>query len=82
MIPENAPTASQPIQRQIPWKYTTETSPPVRPGENWPDEAKAVMKKSGIEPDAGPVEYEDAKPGDLHRRRSRGYSYALIRIFE
>ena len=30
---------------------------------NWPDEAKAVMKNSGIEPAAGPVEYEDAKPG-------------------
>jgi hypothetical protein len=31
--------------------------------ENWPDEAKVVMKNSGIEPDAGPVEYEGAKPG-------------------
>lgn len=30
---------------------------------NWPDEAKEVMKNSGIEPSAGPVEYEDAKPG-------------------
>jgi hypothetical protein len=33
MIPENAPSASQPIQRQIPWKCTTETSPPLKPGE-------------------------------------------------
>ncbi|HEV2483962.1 MAG TPA: right-handed parallel beta-helix repeat-containing protein [Terracidiphilus sp.] len=30
---------------------------------NWPDEAKAIIKSSGIEPSAGPVEYEDAKPG-------------------
>jgi hypothetical protein len=30
---------------------------------NWPGEAKQIMKDSGIEPSAGPVEYEDAKPG-------------------
>jgi hypothetical protein len=29
---------------------------------NWPDEAKQIMKNSGIEPSAGPVQYEDAKP--------------------
>jgi hypothetical protein len=29
----------------------------------WPNEAKEIMKNSGIEPSAGPVEYEDAKPG-------------------
>ena len=29
----------------------------------WPAEAQEVMKNSGIEPSAGPVEYEDAKPG-------------------
>lgn len=29
----------------------------------WPEDAKAVMKNSGIEPSAGPVEYEDARPG-------------------
>lgn len=33
MVPENAPEASQPIQRQIPWKCTTETSLPLKPGE-------------------------------------------------
>lgn len=33
MIPDNAPAASQPIHRQIPWKCTTETSPPLKPGE-------------------------------------------------
>lgn len=31
--------------------------------DNWPAEAKEVMKNSGIESSAGPVEYEDAKPG-------------------
>jgi hypothetical protein len=29
----------------------------------WPGEAKEIMKNSGIEPSAGPVEYEDAKSG-------------------
>jgi hypothetical protein len=29
----------------------------------WPAEAQEVMKNSGIEPSAGPVEYENAKPG-------------------
>ena len=29
----------------------------------WPAEAQEVMKNSGIEPSAGPVEYGDAKPG-------------------
>jgi hypothetical protein len=33
MISDNAPAASRPIQRQIPWKCTTETSPPLKPGE-------------------------------------------------
>lgn len=33
MLPSDAPGASQPIQRQIPWKCTTETSPPLKPGE-------------------------------------------------
>lgn len=28
----------------------------------WPEEAREVMKNSGIEPDAGPVAYGDAKP--------------------
>lgn len=31
--------------------------------DKWPAEALEVMKSSGIEPSAGPVEYEDAKPG-------------------
>jgi hypothetical protein len=29
----------------------------------WPDEAREIMKNSGIDPSAGPVEFEDAKPG-------------------
>ncbi len=29
---------------------------------NWPPEAVEIMKESGIEPSAGPVAYEDAKP--------------------
>jgi hypothetical protein len=29
----------------------------------WPAEAKAIMMNSGIEPSAGRVEYDDAKPG-------------------
>lgn len=33
MLPDNAPAVSQPIQRQIPWKCSTETSPPLKPGE-------------------------------------------------
>ncbi len=33
MLPAGAPEASQPIQRQIPWKCTTETSPELKPGE-------------------------------------------------
>lgn len=31
--------------------------------DNWPADAREVMKNSGIESSAGPVEYEDAKPG-------------------
>lgn len=30
---------------------------------DWPIEAKEIMKNSGIEPSAGPVAYGDAKPG-------------------
>jgi hypothetical protein len=33
MLPDDTPEASQSIQRQIPWKCTTETSPPLKPGE-------------------------------------------------
>jgi hypothetical protein len=33
MIPTDAPAAAQGIQRQIPWKCTTETSPALKPGE-------------------------------------------------
>lgn len=33
MVPENAPSASRPIHRQIPWTCTPETSPPLKPGE-------------------------------------------------
>jgi hypothetical protein len=33
MVPDGAPSASQPIQRQIPWKCTTEISPQLKPGE-------------------------------------------------
>jgi hypothetical protein len=33
MVPADAPEASQPIHRQIPWKCTDETSPPLKPGE-------------------------------------------------
>jgi hypothetical protein len=33
MLPTDAPTAAQGIQRQIPWKCTTETSPALKPGE-------------------------------------------------
>jgi len=33
MLTDDAPPATQPIQRQIPWKCTTETSPPLQPGE-------------------------------------------------
>lgn len=32
-------------------------------GGNWPVEAQEVMKNSGIEPSAGPVEYGDARAG-------------------
>lgn len=31
--------------------------------DKWPADAQGVMKNSGIEPSAGLVEYEDAKPG-------------------
>jgi len=34
MVPENAPDATKPIHRQIPWSCTPETSPPLKPGEN------------------------------------------------
>ena len=33
MVPENAPDATKPIHRQIPWSCTPETSPPLQPGE-------------------------------------------------
>jgi hypothetical protein len=33
MVPDDGPDASQPIQRQIPWSCTPETSPPLKPGE-------------------------------------------------
>jgi hypothetical protein len=32
------------------------------PDDNWPIEARQVMKNAGIESSAAPVEYEDAKP--------------------
>lgn len=33
MVPENAPAATKPIHRQIPWSCTPETSPPLKLGE-------------------------------------------------
>jgi hypothetical protein len=33
MVPEDATEATQPIQRQIPWKCSPESSPPLKPGE-------------------------------------------------
>ncbi len=33
MVPEDAPDATRPIHRQIPWSCTPETSPPLKPGE-------------------------------------------------
>jgi hypothetical protein len=33
MVPEDAPDATMPIHRQIPWSCTPETSPPLKPGE-------------------------------------------------
>jgi hypothetical protein len=33
MVPEDAPGATLPIHRQIPWSCTPETSPPLKPGE-------------------------------------------------
>lgn len=33
MLPADAPEASQPIQRQIPWSCAPETSPQLKPGE-------------------------------------------------
>ena len=33
MVPEDAPAASKPIHRQIPWSCTPETSPSLKPGE-------------------------------------------------
>jgi len=33
MVPEDAPAATKPIHRQIPWSCTPETSPPLKPGE-------------------------------------------------
>jgi hypothetical protein len=33
MVPEDAPEATRPIHRQIPWSCTPETSPPLKPGE-------------------------------------------------
>jgi hypothetical protein len=33
MVPEDAPEATTPIHRQIPWSCTPETSPPLKPGE-------------------------------------------------
>ena len=33
MVPEDAPDATKPIHRQIPWSCTPETSPPLKPGE-------------------------------------------------
>ena len=32
-VPEDAPDATKPIHRQIPWSCTPETSPPLKPGE-------------------------------------------------
>ncbi len=33
MVPADAPPATRPIHRQIPWSCTPETSPPLKPGE-------------------------------------------------
>ena len=33
MVPADAPAATKPIHRQIPWSCTPETSPPLKPGE-------------------------------------------------
>jgi len=33
MLPADAPEASQPVMRQIPWKCSPEWSPPLKPGE-------------------------------------------------
>jgi hypothetical protein len=33
MVPEDAPQATKPIQRQIPWKCSPEWAPPLKPGE-------------------------------------------------
>ncbi len=33
MVPDDAPEATQPIHRQIPWSCTPESSPPLQPGE-------------------------------------------------
>jgi hypothetical protein len=33
MVAEDAPDATKPIHRQIPWSCTPETSPPLKPGE-------------------------------------------------
>ncbi|HVU48670.1 MAG TPA: hypothetical protein VHD85_21260 [Terracidiphilus sp.] len=33
MVPEDAPDATRPIHRQIPWSCTPETSPSLKPGE-------------------------------------------------
>ena len=33
MVPANAPDATRPIHRQIPWSCTPETSPPLKPGQ-------------------------------------------------
>jgi hypothetical protein len=33
MVPEDAPEATLPIHRQIPWSCTPESSPPLKPGE-------------------------------------------------
>ena len=33
MVPEDAPNATKPIQRQIPWKCSPEWAPPLKPGE-------------------------------------------------
>jgi hypothetical protein len=41
--------------------------------DNWPPEAKDVMRNAGIEPSAGPVAYGDAKPGageDVKREKA------------